>query len=249
MIKKLFRHYFRPVRNRNYSTKGSELLPFQEIKGFQSATSVSVKAYYIALNINLQKVRSSIYPKKKSRHELKSITIEIDKQSNQYISVFSYGSVVMFNIPESHHKENLQDIQDSGVITPLSNPMEHVEDYKIMINPNLAKPSVIKAEHVNIRELNNNNMAIISTVIAHSVALDYYALTVEKMLTSFMKMNRSIEESGSFKGLKMKGLYQVIATNNRIYATVLSKLGIFEGLDAAWDNGDYYDTWKGKLVF
>lgn len=49
------------------------------------------------------------------------------------------------------------------------------EDYKIMVNKNLDRPSVVKAEHVNIRSLNSNNIAIISTVMAQSVALDYYA--------------------------------------------------------------------------
>ena len=34
--------------------------------------------------------------------------------------------------------------------------------------------------------------------------------------------------------LKTNQLYKLIATNNRVNGTVLSKLGIFEGSDAAW---------------
>jgi hypothetical protein len=54
---------------------------------------------------------------------------------------------------------------------------------------------------VNIRCLDDNNLVIIGTVMAQTVALDYYAVSVEKMLEAFMKMNRNIEETGNFDQL------------------------------------------------
>ena len=68
----------------------------------------------------------------------------------------------------------------------------------MIIHDNLDKPSSIKAEHCNVRCLDGNNIMIIGTVMAQSVALDYYAATVEEKLDSFMEMNRYIEENNSF---------------------------------------------------
>lgn len=64
------------------------------------------------------------------------------------------------------------------------------------------------------------------------------------MLEAFLQMTVKVEERGSFHELKMPELYQLVAANNRIFGAVLSKLGIFEGSDAAWDNADYFDTWE-----
>jgi uncharacterized Rmd1/YagE family protein len=221
-----------------------------------SSESVSVKAYYIAQRINLAHVHANVYgTKKKSRQEQKSVTFEIDKEKNQYVTVFKYGSIVFFNVAEQQHQVHLTNIRKSAVVTPISSSVSSsttsdvaslTEDYKIIVNPTLDRPSVVKAEHVNIRSLNSNNIAIISTVMAQSVALDYYAGLVEHMLEAFLKMTVKVEERGSFHELKMPELYQLVAANNRIFGAVLSKLGIFEGSDAAWDNADYFDTWEGK---
>lgn len=122
-------------------------------------------------------------------------TIAIDSEQHQYISVFKYGSVVMFNIPENQHREHLKRIRESWPgISYIAEDYHLTEAYKILINPHLDKPSVIKAEHVNIRSLDNNNITIVATVMAQTVALEHYANKVDKMLRQFMQMNMKIEE-------------------------------------------------------
>ena len=39
-------------------------------------------------------------------------------------------------------------------------------------------------------------------------------------------------------------LYRLVAQNNTVITNVLSKLGIFEGSDAAWESQDYHYTWE-----
>lgn len=46
------------------------------------------------------KVHSSLYDTKYQQFDKKSVTITIDKDLNQYITIFSYGSCVFFNIPK-----------------------------------------------------------------------------------------------------------------------------------------------------
>ncbi len=81
--------------------------------------------------------------------------------------------------------------------------------------------------------------------MAQTVALDYCEVLVNRMLESFMTVNKKIEETGNFDQLKAKDLYKIVASNNTVISNVLSRLGIFEGSDAAWENADYSDTWEG----
>jgi 5-carboxymethyl-2-hydroxymuconate isomerase len=110
------------------------------------------------------------------------------------------------------------------VTTPVAEGLQQTEDYKIIIHERLENPSVIKVEHVNIQRLDSKNIVIVSTVMAQTVALDYYAVACERMLESFMHMNMKIEDSGSFSSFADKGLYKLIASNNSVISNVLSKV-------------------------
>lgn len=204
-----------------------------------------MKAYYVARNIEIHKIHTNIYgTSNKQEFYAKSITVTIDESLSQYISVFKYGSVVMFNIPEAMHLEHLRKIKEIAVVSPIAEGMQHTEDFRVIVNEHLEKPSVLKSEHLNIRNLNNKNLAIVSTVMAQTVALDYCEVVVNKIVEQFMLMNVQIEESGNFDKLKTQDLYKLVASNNTVITNVLSKLGIFEGSDAAWENQDYSDTFE-----
>jgi hypothetical protein len=95
----------------------------------------------------------------------------------------------------------------------------------VIIHGNLDKPSVIKAEHLNIRSLDMNNVVIISTVMAQTVALDYYAESVDRMLDAFIKMNQKIQDTGSVNDLSATSLHKMVAVNNSVITNVLSKVG------------------------
>ena len=79
--------------------------------------------------------------------------------------------------------------------------------------------------------------------MAQTVALDHYAVLVDKIVETFSKMNIKMGESGKFDKLDRRKLFSLIASNNTVITSVVSKLGIFEGSDAAWDDGDTWDTW------
>ena len=101
-------------------------------------------------------------------------------------------------------------------------------------------PSVIKAEHLNIRALDIHNLTIVATVMAQTVALDHYADFVDSMLSTFMKMNLKVEHMDGSKSavetLDKQHLYRLVASNNTVITNVLSKLSIFEGSDASWES-------------
>jgi uncharacterized Rmd1/YagE family protein len=125
----------------------------------------------------------------------KLTTIDVNPSLHQYISIFSYGSVVLFNIPEAQHLEYLRIIKENAVVQKVDESKLHNEDYKVIIHETLGRPFSIKSEHLNVRILDYPNIAVVSTVMGQSVALDYYSEAVNKMMAQFLKINQNIQVS------------------------------------------------------
>lgn len=47
--------------------------------------------------------------------------------------------------------EHLRLIKETAVVSPVAEGVQHSDDYVVIINDQLEKPSSVKAEHVNIR--------------------------------------------------------------------------------------------------
>lgn len=188
---------------------------------------IPIRAYYVSRGIDLSRITMSHQYKSSSRlHQSRSLTLTLNEEQNQYISVFQYGSIVFFNVPEDSHQAHMATImaQAGPSAASLSPEKQPTESYKIIIHDKLDKPSVIKAEHLNIRTLDLNNITIVGTVMAETVALDYYASTVDTMLNKFVDMNLKIQSTGNFKNLSSSELHKMIASNNIVITNVLSKV-------------------------
>ncbi len=220
----------------------------QEMPPPKGGSAVDVRAYYMARSVDITRLhnKDNIYAKYPQNYDSGCLTITINGTTNEYLSIFDYGSVVLFNVPQASHKEHLDRIKQQAGITPLGKKDTMMTDsYRLMIHPDLeGLPSVVKAAHLNIKKLDANNITIVATVMAQSVSLDYYADAVDNMLESFMNMNLKVERTGgnAINALDKQQLYRLVASNNTVITNVLLRLGIFEGSDAAWDNADYHYT-------
>lgn len=205
---------------------------------------VNVNAYYIAKRIDILRIKGEPYKLLRQEFQPKAVTIILDESLNQYIVAFKYGSVVFFNIPINQHMEHLRSLKEACLI-PIEESLQHSDDFDLIIQKDLEDPSIFQSDNLIIRDLDRNNLTIVSTVMAQTVALDFYAVTVDRMLESFMQMNMKVQETGRFNSISAIELHKLVAANNTVITNVLSKLGIFEGTDAAWENNDYFDTWDG----
>lgn len=224
-----------------------------------AAQKVSVNAYFVARRLNLKNVQAvedvfETPSPKPNEFEKKYVIETIDASKHQHILVFKFGSVVFLNVPEERQLWHLRRITKGSLPHKsttegfIAEGSQLTEDYKIMVHEKLDKPSVFKAQHVNILSLNKQNMEIICTVVAQSVALKYCAKQVGKMLERFMEINKVIEDTGSIsqiEGAKYKDLKKLVAENNTVICNVIYELGIFEGTDAGWDSSECHETWEG----
>ena len=60
--------------------------------------------------------------------------------------------------------------------------------------------------------------------MAQALALDYYAIEVDRQLEIFMKMNQNIRSTGDFRALSDQELFKMVASNNIVITNVLSKV-------------------------
>ncbi len=211
-----------------------------------STNQINVKAFYIARGIDILKVHASAFGSLPTSFQSKSLTITIDDSKLQYITVFKYGSVVLFNIPNEEHKDYLANIQKTADSISVPSNLQHTEEYDIIIDPTYSAKSIVKSyDQLIVKNLDYNHVQIVGSVMAQTVALDYYAVLVDQMVETFMEMNLKVGESGDLKAFQNKKLVKLIASNNTVIMSVISKMGIFEGSDAAWDDPDAWETWDG----
>lgn len=130
---------------------------------------------------------------------------------------------------------------------------------------------VVTGDHCIVPELNLKAVDVISSTIAQSVALDSYNDTVDALLAKFEKVNKSQttlpinQGKESFqsqlwrflKGEKAKSsgpsistldrdeLFRAVAQNNSIFIDMVSKVGIKDRIDTAWNMSQYEDISEG----
>lgn len=158
---------------------------------------IGVQAYYIARGIDILRVHASSYGSRPTSFQSKSLTITVDEAKGQYISVFKYGSVVLFNVPEDEHSEHLLSIREAATGMSIPPNLQHQEEYLIVADPLLSSKCTLKShDQLTVRKLDSNCVQIVGGVMAQTVALDYYAVLVEKMVETFMDMNVRLGETG-----------------------------------------------------
>ncbi|GKY90414.1 hypothetical protein MPSEU_000015200 [Mayamaea pseudoterrestris] len=107
---------------------------------------------------------------------------------------------------------------------------------------------IVTGDYCVVPELDMNGVAVISNILAQTVALDSYNDMVDDMLSQFAKINSSITSSGvanggngKFDASHKQFLFQTVAKNNSIFIDMISKIRIKDRNDTAWNLTKYQD--------
>ena len=104
---------------------------------------------------------------------------------------------------------------------------------------------IVTGEYCVVQELNMKSVDVISNIMAQSVALDAYNDTVDDLLSTFSKINTTVRTKGSLTSLQRDSLFRTVASNNSIFIDMVSKLGIKDRSDTAWNLSQYEDIHEG----
>ena len=76
----------------------------------------------------------SLYIEMAFQFQSKSITITINQERQEFISIFKYGSVVFFNVAEDQHSNHIQNIRRVAMDKSISDALQHTEQYDLYVD-------------------------------------------------------------------------------------------------------------------
>lgn len=204
--------------------------------------SIRLHAFHAAHHIDIINVLTKVFRDLPIRHSFGKMSVLMELPDEQYICVYRFGSVVFFNVNTKEIKKWLMDIKVHGnkVIASGFERKEHFEVRK----STTARPAVTGTYCV-VPELNMNAVAVIGNILAQTVALDTYSDTVDALLTEFAAINAAVNDVGNFEVSKKSHLFKVVAHNNSIFIDMISKLGIKDRSDAAWNLPQLQEVHEG----
>jgi uncharacterized Rmd1/YagE family protein len=101
---------------------------------------------------------------------------------------------------------------------------------------------------ITLRKIDLNTVRVVAGVIGQTVALDHYEREADALLDIFQELNKTIAKSeGHNMGLSKGKLFQLVAENNTIISSAITKLGLLDHArpgEAVWNVQDYYEVWN-----
>lgn len=193
-------------------------------------------------------------------------------QAVRFVAVYRFGSVVFFNVNPREAAEWLWQIKRYSTNPALSG-VERKEKFSVHVvqpssswnvNDNKARTQnqqqqqthhhhhddeedekVVTGEYCIVQELNMKSVDVIANVMAQSVALDAYNDMVDSLLSRFAKINGTVNKNGNLTTVERDDLFKTVAQNNSIFIDMVSKLGIKDRSDTAWNLSQYEEIHEG----
>ena len=141
-------------------------------------------------------------------------------ETPRYLVVYKYGSAVFFNMGRREREECLKLVR-SFAKAPLAVPC--TDDYRVMVRPGLEPWAQFEADHVVLKRLDLNNVSVIGTVLAQTVALEHHEIKVDNMIEIFSGLNKSTEETGEMDISKAR-LFKLVAENNNTLTELVTRM-------------------------
>lgn len=165
--------------------------------------------------------------------------------SPRFVAVFKFGSVVFHNMTTQESGRILSEIKKHAS-DPVSCGFEKTERFEVAVQPDLPEATgEVTSEFATVKELEIHSVAVISKIMAQTVALDSYADTVDELLGAFATINTSVKNTGNFSPMDKETLFKVVAQNNSLMMNMIGKLGIKDRSDIAWELSEYDNVYEG----
>ncbi len=168
------------------------------------------------------------------------------KQPTRFVAVFRFGSAVFFNVSPRDIADLIWRIKQCGK-DPYLSGNERKEIFCVHVQPDISEDDdVVTGEYCVVQELNLKSVDVISNVMAQSVALDSYNDTVDELLANFETINDKVTAGErSLTTADRDQMFRAVARNNSIFIEMVSKVGLKDRSDTAWNLSQYEDIHDG----
>lgn len=190
---------------------------------------IRIEAVQIAESFNMKKFRTEF-----RAEAFSGSTSEVFyalTENNRYLYVFDYGVVVFGNydaIAKSEFVNFVKNYASKPVTTDLS------EEYKIIIDEEITKP-IVKNDFVTVSQIDPSVLRIVMLNIGQSVALEFYEVLTDELITSSKHYILELEERGRLS-ISKTNLLKYIGKVLNVKNSIVDNLYILDDPNLVWDN-------------
>ena len=241
------------VRSRTVPLSRRRRLPnrFNKNRPQLTGNLYPVSAIHIAQTIDLYPLINTVFARntlKKKMFGKNSVVVQMapvmPNDPPRYIAVFRFGSIVCFNMSPKEVSAFRHEIKKDASEHALQG-FERKENFGVLVRDNTIycdqdeEPFAVTGDYCVVPELDMNGVAVISNIMAQTVALDTYNDTVDDLLANFAAINASVTKTGSFTATDKNFFFKTVAQNNGIFIDMISKIRIKDRSDTAWNLTKY----------
>ncbi|MFH1066026.1 MAG: RMD1 family protein [Nanoarchaeota archaeon] len=183
-----------------------------------------LKAGYVAKEFPIAKVKDVL--------KYKLITEKRDRAvfeiaPKKYVFVYSYGVLVFYDVEDVMVSATIKNLRGLGI---------EIEKDKLWDEYIIADhmKNAVEFNQVKMKNASLDNIEVVASMLAQSVALENYENKVDGIVNSFSALNKQLKEKGKLKR-GSKELLKIIGNNNTIIETIVSKMALLEEPAAAWE--------------
>lgn len=181
-----------------------------------------------------------------------------DPDRPRFIAIFRFGSVVFLNVSPRETAEIVDEIKAKHCKGAVLQGIPRKEQFGVLVDHSFASHAdamyakyansdkstedgyaVVTGDYCVVPELDMNGFAVISNIMAQTVALDTYNDSVDDLLSNFTSVNSSVTKTGHLTSADKNFLFKTVAQNNSIFIDMISKIRIKDRSDTAWNLTKY----------
>lgn len=191
--------------------------------------NIQIEALQIAELFNIKKFRTEF-----RAEAFSGSTSEVFyalTETNRYLYVFDYGVVVFANYDPVSKSEFIQFIKNYA--TKIVD-LDLSEEYKINTDVFLNK-ILVKNDYVTVSQIDSSMLRIVMLNIGQSVALEYYEVLTDELITSSKHYILELEHHGKLSISKIN-LLKYIGKVLNVKNSIVDNLYILDDPNLVWDN-------------
>lgn len=190
---------------------------------------IRIEAIQVAESFNIKKFRTEFHAVAFS-----GSTAEVFyalTEHNRYLYIFDYGVVVFANFDPVAKSEFLNFAKNYATNLVELNLSE---EYRIDIDPKESKP-LVKNDYVTVASIDPSLLRIVMLNIGQSVALEFYEMLTDELITSSKHYILELEQKGKLS-ISKTNLLKYIGKVLNVKNSIVDNLYILDDPNLVWDN-------------
>lgn len=188
-----------------------------------------VEAYSYASRFNLREVEAWLPPDRGTRSTKTQLVVSLDGDRLAYL--FDFGAIVFVNVPDAE-RESIVDTFNKKLLPQEPHPPLR-ESFLIEVRPGSAVE--VRFDRVVVPDVDSITLDVIATVLAQSVAIDYYDEDVQAILDRVGAVAGEVGRQGRPLG-RTRDFVRFVGTAMASQVEIITAISLLDKPELTWEN-------------